>query len=215
MLNILFLKSKNDFASEEKCQIENSIREIADRAVNLLEIKGVINITVYPFVWYMLGKPWVGGVTKSKEWFELTVPPKIYLPDDLEGIVYHELHHIAREYSYYTEIGGHKSLLNSIFSEGLATVFEMEQVPSRIPVCIRNDYDILELKKWFPELREKMWSSNYSHETWFLGKGKPWWLGYRIGKYLVDQISIRHPNLSLISLARADVEELLELSGGL
>jgi len=213
VLNILFLKSKNDFAPEEKREIENSIREVADRTINLLKIKGIINITVYPFVWYILGKPWVGGVTKSKEWFELTVPPKIYLPDDLEGIVYHELHHIAREYSCYTGIGGHRSLLNSIFSEGLATAFEMEQVPQRMPVCA--DYDILELKKWFPELKEEMWNSNYNHEAWFLGKGKPWWLGYKIGKYLVDQISINHSSLSLISLVRANVKELLELSGGL
>ena len=213
MLNILFLKSKNDFAPEEKRQIENSIREIADRAINLLEIKGIINITVYPFVWYILGKPWVGGVTKSKEWFELTIPPKIYLPGDLEGIVCHELHHIARKYSIYTEIGEHKSLLNSIFSEGLATAFEIQQVPQRIPVCA--GYDIVELKKWFPELREEMWNSNYNHEAWFLGKGKPWWLGYKIGMYLVEKISITHPDLNLNSLVRADVKELLELSGGL
>lgn len=213
MLNILFLKSKNDFAPKEKLQIKNSIREIADRVINLLEIKGIINITVYPFVWYIHGKPWVGGIEKSEEWVELTIPPKIYLHDDLEGILCHELHHLARRYCTYTEIGGHKSLLNAIFSEGLATVFEMEQVPQRMPVCA--GYDILELKKWFPELRKEMWSNNYNGEAWFLGKGKPWWLGYKIGEYLVDQISINHPGINLNSLTRTNVKDLLELSGGL
>jgi len=214
VLNILFLKSKNDFASKEKRQIENSIREIAERAIDLLEIKGIINITVYPFVLEILGKPRVMGEAMSREWLGLTIPPKVYLPNDLKGIVYHELHHLARRFTYYIEVGAHRSLVNSIFSEGLATAFEAEQVPQHTPICA--GYDILELEKWFSELKKEMWNGNYNHDAWFFGKGeKPRWLGYKIGMYLVDQISINHPGLNLISLARADAKELLELSGGL
>lgn len=214
MLNILFLKSKNDFASKEKRQIEKTIREVAACAIDLLKIEGIINITVYPFVLEILGKPRVMGETMSREWLGLTVPPKVYLPSDLEGIVYHELHHLARKFSYYIEVGEHRGLLNSVFSEGLATAFEAKQVPQHTPICA--GYDILELKKWLPELKKEMWDSNYNHDGWFFGKGeKPRWLGYKIGMYLVEKISINHPNLSLTSLVRTDAKELLELSGGL
>ena len=158
-LNIVFLASKESFSSSERSHIRKIIQNAARHAGKLLDIKGVVNFTVYPFVMYVNGKPWLNGFTKSKEWIELVIPRGKWKKNDLQSTVYHEMHHIVREHSQYRKNKKQSSLIESMLCEGLATAFQIEQVPSYLPGY--SKYDVAKLKKWFPKLRKEISSNNY------------------------------------------------------
>lgn len=207
-MNIVFLPSRDDFTSEEKKYLRKIIRRAVQRASSILNMNWLINVTVYPFNQYVNGKPWVIGSAQSKEWFQLTVPPKTYKRNDLLGTIYHEMHHMARGYCIlHNETERQGFLLNSIFSEGLATTFEIEQTVGYIPeyAC----YDLRVLSEWFPKLKEEMWRIDYDHEAWFFGDG---WMGYKLGKCFVDQIIKNNPTYDSVKLLNTSAEELLKLS---
>jgi len=211
-VNIVFLPSAHDFTVEQKGYLRETIRKAVRCAGNILSIKGLIDITIYPFFQYIGGKPWVVGVAQSKEWLQFTVPPEVYNKKDLLGTIYHEMHHMARGYCVlHSEIEQPGFLLNSIFSEGLATHFEMEQIVDYTPAY--SCYNVTEVKAWLPKLKEEMWKINYDHQRWFFENGEELWMGYKIGKYLVDQIIKNNPRCNSVELVNTSAEKLLELSG--
>lgn len=125
-------------------------------------------------------------------------------------MLYHEIHHIARGYCAMLEKGKHV-LLNTVFSEGLATAFEVEQVPSRLPKYAKHNP--LLIKTWLPRIAKEFSSKDYSYTEWFHGYKKPDKLGYKIGKYLVDEIIKRNPSKTPTTLARVAAKKLLKMSG--
>lgn len=207
MLNIVFLKSKKDFTRKEKQRIKSIIRNTASRAAKILNLdrKSIINYTVYLF-----DRKYVGAFTQAEDWIILSIPRRKFNPEELRGIIYHEMHHIKREFCGYTK--KKITLLEALFSEGLATVFEMEQVPKRVPKHAKYTKSLI--KRWLPKLRkENLLSSSFSYDEWFLGaRNKPKQLGYKIGTYLIHQIQKNHPHLTLENLNKKNTKDLLKLS---
>ena len=195
------------FSLSEKKHLNLFILKIAHKVSKLLKIKNKsIYFTVYRFNKYKIN----GGFKKAKDWIEITIPPGKMDYKDLEGILYHEMHHIARGYSGMME-RGELSLLDTVFSEGLATAFEVEQVPHRLPKYARHTPSLI--KKWLPRMAQKFSSTKFNYREWFHGQGKPKQLGYKIGKYLVDEIIKRNPSQTPSTLARIDSKKLLKMSG--
>lgn len=205
--NILFLKSAKGLTKGERNKIKNIIIDTTKKAVRILNLRigYVLNFTIYPsrgrFTW---------GSAYSEDWIQLYIYKKEFKEDDLKSAVYHELHHIARYYTLNTE--RKISFLDTLFSEGLAVVFETEQVPGRVPVYAK--YTEAFIKRWIPELKkENLMGSDFSHDEWFWGKRrKPYRLGYKIGTYLVRQIQKNYPKLKSEDLVKKSARDLLKLS---
>lgn len=99
--------------------------------------------------------------------------------------------------------------MEALFSEGLATYFEIEQIPNRTPKY--SKYTNSFIKKWLPEVRKQNLFSKFSYEEWFLGRGKLEQLGFKIGTYLVHQIKKNHPELKTKDLTNKSPRVLLIL----
>ena len=197
----------DSFSLGDKQCLRSLIVRVTGKTAKILKIK---NKSLYFTVYRFSRRKTNSGFTKTKDWIEITIPLGKIDYKDLEGMVYHEMHHIARGYCGMLEKGEHV-LLNSVFSEGLATVFELEQVPGRLPKYARHVPSLI--KKWLPRMEKEFLSTKYNHSAWFHGQGKPDHLGYKIGKYLVDEIIRRNPSKAPISLARVNAKKLLKMSG--
>ena len=195
------------FSLSEKKRINLLILKIAHKVSKFLKIK---NKSVYFTVYRFNRSKTNGGFTKAKDGIEITIPRGKIDYKDLEGILYHEMHHIARGYCGMLEKGEHV-MLDTMFSEGLATAFEMEQVPHRLPKYARHTPSLI--KKWLPLMAKKFSSTKFNYLEWFHGQGKPKQLGYKIGKYLVDEIIRKNPSQTPSTLARLDSKKLLKMSG--
>jgi len=204
--NIVFIKSEDRFNKRERQKIENTIKSVVKHAAKLLKFKQnrIINFTVY-----RLDGKFTFGCTYSKDWIHLNVIKK-FEEEDLSSAIYHEMHHIARGYYFFSK--KRISFLETLFSEGLAVIFETEQLPKRIPVYAEYSDDFI--KKWLPQVRkEGLWRTDFSHDEWFWGKrGKPYHLGYKLGTYLVNQIKKHNPKLTADKLTKKNVKTLLRLS---
>jgi len=207
VFNVIFIKSKRGFNKKERKKIEKIIKNTANYAAKILNLGNNqrINFTVY-----LVDGKFSWGFTQSKDWIQLYVIKKKFNQDDLKSAVYHEMHHIARNYTAFTK--RKISFLDTLFSEGLAVVFEIEQVPKRIPVYSKYTNNFI--KKWLPQLKkENLWGDDFSHDEWFWGKkGKPYRLGYELGTYLVNQIKKNCPKMTAVMLAKKNTKILLKLS---
>ena len=200
---IHFLDSNNEFTVQNKKKISELVNKVFRDATKILSTN--VNFTFYRF-----GKK-NGGFTQAKDWIAITVPAKDKIDyRDMQAMLYHELHHIARGYSGYLEEGKH-FLLNTLFSEGLATAFEVDkQVKGRRST--HDKYTLTFVQKWLPELKKQFYSTKYDYDSWFHGKRKPKQLGYKVGKYLADEIRKYNPKLTHKDLVKINAKELLKLS---
>lgn len=203
--NIIFLQTENIFSVSDKKQIKSFINIAARNSVRLLGLKNkLINFTVYP----TKGK-YSTGITNRPDWIHCDII-KNFTEYDIESFIYHEMHHVARKIFAYSPS---RSLLEILFAEGLATTFEIEQFPKKIPSYAKYTKGLV--KKWLPKfIKQGLYSSNFDYYEWFWGKSgtKPKSLGYRIGTYFVDQIKKNNPNLTAAKLATTDTKKLLKLS---
>jgi len=194
------------FSLKDKRHLKSFILESTNRVAKILKIK---NKSLYFTVYRFKGKTNL-GFTKAKDWIEVTIPLGKIDYKDLEGLLCHEIHHIARGYSSMLEKGEHV-FLNTIFSEGLATAFEIEQIPSRLPRYAKHNP--LLIKTWLPRMAKEFSNTNYDYAEWFHGVKKPDKLGYKIGKYLIDEIKRRNPSKTAANLVRVSYKKLLKMSG--
>lgn len=218
-VNIIFIpveKKTPAINSRERKLIAQVVKRHALRAAKLLRIKRhALTFTVHPFWWAN-----ASGGAESKEWVRLKIPLRwkskgarlLHFEKILPGLVYHEMHHLARNYVFSPEktYPPHR-LANSLVSEGLAVAFSEEQVPTYKATYAA--YRARQLRKWFRKIRAEKWSRNYDYQAWFHGKGKPRWLGYKIGKYIIDELKRRHPRLKALNLVHKDARTVLKLSG--
>lgn len=206
-INIVFIKSKKGFNRKEGQKIENIVRKTAKQAAKILNLAKnyLINFIVYPF-----DKNYVGGLTQAEDFIQISIPRKKKLnEEELKSTIYHEMHHIKRGFFGYTK--KKISLLEALFSEGLATVFALKQAPKYTPKWSR--YTKSFIKKWFYQVKKEKFNTNYSHDEWFFGaRGKPFQLGYKIGTYLVNRIKKNHPELTTTKLVKKKAKILLKLS---
>jgi len=203
--NIIFIQSAGEFSKKEKEEIAVSVQKVFLDASKTLGINTLVNFTFYRF-----GKN-NSGFTQAKDWITITIPKGRVDFVDLKPMLYHELHHIARGYCGFLEKGKHY-LLNSLFSEGLATSFELDHSSPKRKMT-HHKYTLALVKKWLPYMKKELYNTNeYDYAGWFQGKGKPSQLGYKIGKYMVDQVRNSHPEMTHGDLVRKNTKELLKLS---
>lgn len=202
----IFIESQGDFSSVEKKKITEIAARTYSRSSSLLGLPATVNITFYRF-----GSK-NGGFTQAKDWISVTIPKGKINYVDLEAMLYHELHHIARGYAGYTEGKFKHFLLNSLFSEGLATAFEIDMQPKG-RVSTHDKYTARLVRTWLPRTKSELYSTTkYDYASWFHGAGRPKQLGYKLGKYLVDEIRKNHPKLTHKDLVREEAKKLLRLS---
>lgn len=214
-INVVFIPVENfRIPPRDRDFIIKIIKKHAIRAAKLLKLKRKqLTFTLHPHWW-----GW-GGSAESKEWIRLKIPLRwkswrhksSYVNEKLPEEIYHEIHHLVRNHVYSLEKNykPHR-LINSLISEGLAILFSEENLSLKVSYATYREKAI---KKWFSAVRKEKWSRNYNYRAWFHGEGKPLWLGYKIGKYIIDQLKKRHPNLTARKLARADTKKILKLSG--
>lgn len=203
---LIFIESANEFSLTDKNRVTTLTRRVFSDAARTLGIKASIN-----FTFYRHGER-NSGFTQAKDWIVVTVPKGSIDYIDLEAMLYHELHHTVRGYAGYMEKGQKHYLLNSLFSEGLATAFELEKEPKGRK-STHGLYTMALVKRWLPETKRALYNTtNYDYAGWFRGKGRPKKLGYKLGKYLVDEIMRHHPKLTHKYLAKKNAKELLKLS---
>ncbi len=203
-INIVFLKSEKDFTKKQKQKIRDIVRGGCKDTAKLLGIKEpVINFTIYPF-----NKNYVGGFAQAKDFINISIPRKGFSEDYLRSTVYHEMHHVKRGYVGYAE---KISLLESLFVEGSATVFALEQVPEYVPKW--SKYSKKMLDKWLPDVEKEKHKTGYSHDEWFFGaKGKPFQLGYKLGVYFVRRIQKNYPDIKQEALVNKSAKDLLKMA---
>ena len=102
----------------------------------------------------------------------------IALPDwncellDIESVVAHELHHLARW--HYAGYGF--SLGEAVLTEGIATLYE-EEISGKKPIWSNTKLDSLIVDKLIKE-----WDAhNYDHDEWFFSGKHGRWVGYSAG----------------------------------
>lgn len=201
-INIFFLESDKKFTKKYKLKLERVIRNTAENNIKLLDLSGkFINFTIYPC------KNFSDGWTMTKDWIRICIPRKVS-EKYLIGLVSHEMHHLKTGHYFYSK---KKIFLDTLFSEGLAVVFQVEQSKE---VLRYYKYDKNLLKKWLPVLKKQnLLSKDYDYYEWFWGQGKkPRFLGYKLSKYLIDQIRKNYPNLTILNLTKKKPMELLRLS---
>ena len=204
---IAYLQAQDRFFTiKERKLITRVVRSRTEKFGRLLQLKGVINFVVSP-ISSSQGEGFVEGYTVRQDLIMLNIPPA-YAVGTLTGSIAHELHHVARGWYMGTESS--PPLIEAIFAEGLATAFEVEQVPQELPLHARYNIELIQC--WFPRLKKQMWSTRHSDFQWFFQqKGPRANLGYKMGRCLVDQISHAYPHLTPATLARSSIEELVRL----
>ena len=202
-IKVFFLESDIKFTEKYKKRLEEVIRDSARWAAGILGIqKKVINFTVYPC------KPsFTSGFSQAREWIILNISKK-YSKIRLKGLVCHEMHHIRTDFCNYSK---RKTFLDTLFLEGLAVAFQTEQL-KKTPRYAR--YNSKLLRKWLPVLKKQnLLNKDYNYYEWFWGQGKkPKFLGYKLAKYLMDQIQKNYPGLTVLDLTKKKTKDLLKLS---
>jgi uncharacterized protein YjaZ len=129
----------------------------------------------------------------------------------IERTLAHELHHIMRRQANIPIFGG--SLLECLFSEGLADYFSFE-ITGDFPVwsISLNKKDKARLMKK-AKLRFKKKVTYKDYDDWFLVGSKknkiPRWTGYALGLELVKECLENHKDKSAASLIAISAEKAL------
>jgi hypothetical protein len=209
------------FIGQERKFIKKTIKETAEHAGELLGIEGItVKFKISAFA--KASPIWARGMSCYKELIALSVIPRRHLPPDkyinlritIRAIVYHELHHWARE--FYN--GPQNVLIDRIFLEGLAIAFEEEQATileknkkEKTPIYKTqySFYDPVIIQKLIPVLKTQRNNIDYDYSKWFGDKSDG--LGYRTGKYFIELILGRFQYLSPAALVKASRDDLLDL----
>ncbi|WP_421871658.1 DUF2268 domain-containing putative Zn-dependent protease [Marinoscillum sp.] len=127
--------------------------------------------------------------------------------DGLANVIYHELHHIAHG---WTMANSHlsSSILSAAVNEGLAVVFA-EQYTHQIKSA--NAYPP-NVDEWVLDIMALPDGANYSH--WVSGTNPDGrqYIGYRAGKYLIEE-ALKNSNYDILQLSNLDVAEIVNLAG--
>ena len=214
-INIFLLDAKKDISKENKKLLKKIVFKHAKIAAKKLNID-LINIVVYPNRDLIIPEIGSGGFTSNSECIRLAVDPfrkendvERIIGDFLPSIVYHEMNHISR----WKKPGYGNNLVDVIISEGLAIVFAEEVWRSFKAPWGR--YKQKEIERYLELLnkRNKKKDKNYNHAEWFLGKGKPDWLGYKLGAYIIRVTKDKNPSIKSLALVHLNSKKIIKLCG--
>ncbi len=208
ILNIVFLKAKKDLSKTEKEQLKKVISKHALKAGKLLGVN-LINIIVHPTK-NVITETGESGFA-SDDWIKIGIDPtrgknelKRIISEIIPATIYHEMLHICRD----NYLGRSQMLSDAVIAEGLADAFAKEQWP--VFNAPWNQYNIKTIKPWLKEFTKKGNSKKYSYDEWFFGAaGKPKWLGYKMGSYIIDSVKKQNPKLTALKMAKIPAKKIL------
>lgn len=184
-INICPLDPEEKIKGSDWVLIKKSVKRNAEIACNFLSI-GALNVTIYPNKDWCIKETGDGGYTASSDWIQLFVDPTKLISKIIEAsfpaTLYHETNHARR----MLKVGFGKTLLETIISEGLAIVFAEEMFESFVAPWGKYTND--EIKKLYKIFLTHKDDEKFDYEEWFLGFGKPHWLGYKVGAYIVREL---------------------------
>lgn len=214
-INIFLFEVKKKISERNKNLLKKTVFKHAKIAAEKLGID-LINIVIYPNRGLTIPKIGTGGFAPNSEWIRISVDP-FYKEEDLKFIiknrvplsVYHELNHIAR----WNGPGYGNTLLETIVSEGLAIIFAEESWD--LFEAPWGKYKQAEMKNYLKILNERNREEdkNYNHAEWFFGKGKPNWLGYKLGAFIIRSVKNKNPDIDISVLTVINSKEIIKLSG--
>jgi uncharacterized protein YjaZ len=116
----------------------------------------------------------------------------------LRFALFHELHHTVR--------GAPQEFMDTVISEGMATVFARDFAGAIVPWADYPD----DVTDWVGEIRALEPGFRYDHWMFNHPDGRRW-IGYTVGTYLMDQ-AIAASGRSAAELATARTSEILKLA---
>lgn len=144
---------------------------------------------------YSIDNKYPGGHTYNKYESIIALPDWNCDHSEIESVVAHELHHLARW--HYAGYGF--SLGEAILSEGIATLYE-EEISGKKPIWSNTKLDRLMVDNLIKEWNEH----NYNHEEWFFNGKYGRWVGYSAGYKIAKQI---YPNgINLIDSLKRSIK---------
>lgn len=211
-INICFFKLTKNLSQSNELFLRKVINEYAQKAMHLLKIEN-INIVVYPKKELTIPEVGAGGYAPNGDWIRIAIDPtrtdieiKEIIENKIPLSVYHEINHVAR----WLTVGYGEKIPETLISEGLAIVFaEKNWSTFRAPW---GEYSEAEIKTFLEILRHRDVKSKYNHSEWFFGKGKPKWLGYKVGAHIVRK-ALLNSKISIEELTKLPAGEVLKLSG--
>ena len=214
-INTFLFEVKNSISVRNQELIKEVVFKHATVAAQKLNID-FINIVIYPNHDLTIPKVGSGGFAPNSDWIRLAIDPR-RKDEEVENIikniiplsVYHEMNHVAR----WMKPGYGTSLMEVIISEGLAIVFAEENW--NLFVAPWGKYTKNEIAKYLLVLkkRNRKKDKNYDHAEWFFGKGKPNWIGYKLGAYIIRKVRENCPKIGIEELVNMDAEKIIKLSG--
>ena len=206
-INILFLESKNDIFKSTQRKV---LRELIKRHVDIAQLSLKIsptNISVYPNKDWCIPEIGIGGYTASEDWIQLSLNLSTFdknIEKYLPAVIYHEMHHTKR----MSTVGYGESLLEVSITEGLATKYAEEKFPQFSPPWGKySKSEITKLVK--PFLKHKDDVVDFSE--WFLGYGKPHWLGYKVGSYIINSVLEKNHHLSSLRMVDFPSKKIFDM----
>ena len=125
------------------------------------------------------------------------------LPGELLKTLFHEAHHALR----WDGPGYGSTLGEALVTEGLAQRFlhEMMDCP---PEPWEDAVPAAECEAHRSRARAAFDDADYDHGAWFYGQSElPEWLGYTLGRRMVDRYLSQHPGATALSLAHAEAKD--------
>ena len=143
-----------------------------------------IDVLVFDFPSDTIKELGIGGRTFNKNLIYININPAFGNIEykEMLATLYHEYHHAAR----FASVGYGESLLESLFSEGLACLYEEEKT-DRTPIYVRSNVSEDAIKLIGKDLNSK----DYNHTEIFVtgNSNLPKWFGYSYGYYLAKKAS--------------------------
>jgi len=180
-------REKVRFTERERQLLLTTVAASFDVATKSLKLPNLMNITVYGDGENAVPETGEGGYTASADWIQLSLDPKKrrqwprIIKNVLPSTVLHELHHASREF----QIGARTTLADDVLTEGLATVFSMEQFPEFTPPwSVATD---AQAKRWLKWMSADWNRTEYQRFDYFFKKGPNRWAGYKLGTWLVHR----------------------------
>lgn len=193
--------------------VTQQVKFHAQKSMDLLSIPK-LTITIFPNHTLCIPETGEGGYTPSEHEMDIYIDPtksKTDLIHIIENIIpstiYHEAHHAAR----WINPGYGETLLEGIITEGLACIFAEEQFPLFIPAWMTySKEEIIRLTEI--ALTYNFSHDSYDHTEWFFGEGEKFWLGYKVGTYIVREAK-KQSGLTALTMAHMTAKEIFALSG--
>lgn len=208
-IKIYFLEAKKRLVLEQKSLISEAIKYHAAKAAKTLDLSS-INFTVYPNKDWCIPQTGDGGHTADSDWIQIYVDPspvalKRIINTSLPATIYHEMHHAKR----MTTVGYGDKLLEVVITEGLACAYSEEMFPQfKVPWGKYSNEEIKSLLKTF---LGHVADRRYDHSEWFFGVGKPYWLGYKVGIYIIRDLKDKIATFDCAKMVNERANEIFKM----